>query len=742
MPSVLDEIPYSEQVANGVSTVFGFTFTILVATDLVVYDNGVVVPSSSYSVSGVGDEGGGAVTFLIAPLNGHLILLSREIALERDTDYQYNGPFREEVVDNDFNRLWQALQGQRAQIGGALRAPYPEQFAELPSPANRANKVLAFDALGAPALSIPTSGTAASLALLLADATLPGNGANLIGYGPTLAYADGTVGGKLNKLVLLTDYVSLVSGGSWHLALAAALAVGSVIVPGDSTFNFSASVTVPSNRMILFTGNATFNWTGAAPGSATGLLTSTTATDIQILGGRFTGGNDVLFAYLGKNVQRVWLDRVRTSGGPQVARFDTTAANYAAVNVDYTSGGFNGNRHVFVSRCHNAGNNRTSGEFNVHMRYSVDSSVDHVTADNVGHNVVWWGGDSNPAVDGALGNERKCKRIRISDCGSTRTVAGVWGSMGDGIVVSNCEADDGTDVLFDPEGSLNVSFNNCHASKGANGNFSTFFYNKSVSFNGGSSRQDTNGAIHFRIYNSSASAGNNDDVIFSNISLRNTVGHGVCDDASGPARSIKFANNELQNVKVSFIGNFNNLQVLGNTLEFTNDTGAAFTAIDTHGGILLDRPAGTALIEGNTVLARYAPFTGSKGVNVTSNDGNGQSLITIKANNIRGFTGAGVNEISITESGANGGISGVFSIEDNKLDAGNYSRTESGALRSKAQLVNNRLASGAPYPSGSAPAGNWDAGQFSSQTAPAAGVPAGWLYSSSAGNFRPMANLA
>jgi hypothetical protein len=179
MPSVLDEIPYSEFVANGVSTVFGYTFTVLQAADLVVYDNGVVVPSSNYSVSGIGDEGGGAVTFLVAPLNTHLILLSRELALERDTDYQYNGPLREQVLDNDFNRLWQALQGQRAQIGGSIRFPYPEQATELPPAAQRAGFLLGFDVVtGAITMVTAAIGSALALALQYASSV----GSSLIGF--------------------------------------------------------------------------------------------------------------------------------------------------------------------------------------------------------------------------------------------------------------------------------------------------------------------------------------------------------------------------------------------------------------------------------------------------------------------------------------------------------------------------------------------------------------------------------
>lgn len=148
--TVVVQTPFNEHVGNGVTTVFGFTFQVLAAADLVVSIDGVVQPSSAYTINGLGVLAGGDVTFVAAPANGAEILLSREIELARSTDYQNNGDLRSDTVDEDFNRLWQALQGQGAVLGGALRAPYPEQIGELPEATSRADRLLGFNSLGQP----------------------------------------------------------------------------------------------------------------------------------------------------------------------------------------------------------------------------------------------------------------------------------------------------------------------------------------------------------------------------------------------------------------------------------------------------------------------------------------------------------------------------------------------------------------------------------------------------------------
>lgn len=132
--TVVVQTPFNEHVGNGVTTVFGFTFQLLAAVDLVVSVNGVEQPTSAYTISGLGVQAGGDVTFNTAPANGAEILLSREIELSRSTDYQQNGDLRSDTVDEDFDRIWQALQGQQALLGGVLRVQYPTQITALPEP--------------------------------------------------------------------------------------------------------------------------------------------------------------------------------------------------------------------------------------------------------------------------------------------------------------------------------------------------------------------------------------------------------------------------------------------------------------------------------------------------------------------------------------------------------------------------------------------------------------------------------
>lgn len=210
MAQVVEQVPFTESTANGVTTVFPYNFQLIEVADLVVYADGVVVPSSDYGVSGIGVQAGGAVTFVVAPANGVVILLSREIELARTTEYQTLGDFKATVVNPDFNRLWMALQGFSARISGALRYPYPEQSAELPPATQRKGFLLGFDVVtGAATMVTVAAGSAVSLALALASST----GATLIGWiqagtGAVLR----TISAKLRDEVSVKDFGAVGDG--------------------------------------------------------------------------------------------------------------------------------------------------------------------------------------------------------------------------------------------------------------------------------------------------------------------------------------------------------------------------------------------------------------------------------------------------------------------------------------------------------------------------------------------------
>lgn len=106
-------------IGNGVTTVFAYTFRILDEDDLLVQLDGTT-QASGYTVSGVGDAGGGNVTFSVAPAADVEVLRARAVPYNRETDYQHNGDLLEETLDADFDR--QEMQIQQLKVDSD-RAP-------------------------------------------------------------------------------------------------------------------------------------------------------------------------------------------------------------------------------------------------------------------------------------------------------------------------------------------------------------------------------------------------------------------------------------------------------------------------------------------------------------------------------------------------------------------------------------------------------------------------------------------
>lgn len=262
MASVIDQDPFNEYTANGVTTVFAYTFQLLSASDLVVKANGVVVPTSSYSVSGVGVQAGGSVTFTVAPANTTEILLSREITLARDTDYQYNGDLLETTLDRDFNRIWHAIQGVQARLDGAVRAPYPAQIAELPStPDENPNLGFGVTPFGDPTY-LPTDFGSTTANVTMYDPGLPST-------------IDRTVELRLRERRSVLDFDAVAdwngsTGTDNSAAFTAAFNSGYSILVPKGQYMISSTVTIQNSQGITIEGDgedATMvAWNGANDG--------------------------------------------------------------------------------------------------------------------------------------------------------------------------------------------------------------------------------------------------------------------------------------------------------------------------------------------------------------------------------------------------------------------------------------------------------------------------------------------
>lgn len=213
-----EQVTIASHTGNGVATVFAYSFGVLAADDLKVLVNGVEV-TTGFTVSGIGSRTGGTVTFSTAPTSGAAILIVREVVRKRDTDYQYSGDLREEVLDDDFDRIWMTLQEDGELVDRGVRVPVGETLAELPAAASRVNKVLTFGAGGA-------------VALVDVSAFSGGGVVELVP-------ADGSI-----ALVKLTTAVQALINGA--LQKSGGTMTGALVLPGDAA---SALHAVPKQQL-------------------------------------------------------------------------------------------------------------------------------------------------------------------------------------------------------------------------------------------------------------------------------------------------------------------------------------------------------------------------------------------------------------------------------------------------------------------------------------------------------------
>lgn len=145
--SVPDQNPINIYTGNGLATTFAYGFYLISAEDLLVLIDGV--ETVAYTVNGIGSQTGGAVIFSVAPADGARIVISRQMSLERETDYQPNGDLRSATLNSDLDRIWMALQDNNRDNVTSLKFPLDENVdGTLPNAAIRAFNILGFDELG------------------------------------------------------------------------------------------------------------------------------------------------------------------------------------------------------------------------------------------------------------------------------------------------------------------------------------------------------------------------------------------------------------------------------------------------------------------------------------------------------------------------------------------------------------------------------------------------------------------
>ncbi len=122
--NVADISPIAQYTASGGQTVFSFPFPIFEDDNLVVYDNDTLqVLTTDYSVTGEGADTGGNVTFVTGRTAGHIITIYRDVAMERLTDFQQNGPRRSADMNDELDRITMYVQQLKRDLGKKIGVP-------------------------------------------------------------------------------------------------------------------------------------------------------------------------------------------------------------------------------------------------------------------------------------------------------------------------------------------------------------------------------------------------------------------------------------------------------------------------------------------------------------------------------------------------------------------------------------------------------------------------------------------
>lgn len=109
---------------------------------------------SGFTVTGAGSSSGGTLT-LAAPVSNTVVMVWRDVAIKRISQFPVSGPFKIDVLNTDLNKQVAVSQQLADRLGRSIRIPDAERTAatEIPSAAVRARKSLIFDDDGNVAVS-------------------------------------------------------------------------------------------------------------------------------------------------------------------------------------------------------------------------------------------------------------------------------------------------------------------------------------------------------------------------------------------------------------------------------------------------------------------------------------------------------------------------------------------------------------------------------------------------------------
>lgn len=170
------ETTRNEYVGNGSTAIFAYGFRILDADSIDVYDAGVLqVRGADYTVSNVGVESGGNITFTTPPLNLASIILLRDEPYDQLDDISGGAWSSMAAAEDSLDKTTMQIQQLVEQAGRAATVPATSLLGPivLPDGSTNANEYIKWNAAGTQLDASPITATGDLTLTSYTTATLP-----------------------------------------------------------------------------------------------------------------------------------------------------------------------------------------------------------------------------------------------------------------------------------------------------------------------------------------------------------------------------------------------------------------------------------------------------------------------------------------------------------------------------------------------------------------------------------------